>query len=84
MFELFVIGGDAIVDENERARNVAIDGVGVVGGKLFGLLIGCGIGGKRRLLELGFEGRRCDELDDALDWSGKENVEALDVSVPTI
>ena len=49
-FENFVVIRDAVIHVNERAGDVAVSGIRVVGWKLLGLLIGCGILGHRRFL----------------------------------
>ena len=82
--ELLVVGGNAEVDEHERSRDVAVSGVGVVRRELLGLLTGSRIAGDRNLLERRLEHRRLDELDDPLLRSRKENVEALDLRVPSV
>ncbi len=79
--EFFVVIRDAVVDVNQRSGDVAVGGVGVIGGQLFGLLVGSGIDGQHRFLEFGGEFRGFDQFDDSNFWSGKENVETFDVGV---
>jgi hypothetical protein len=82
--KLLVIFRHTIVDVDKRSGDIAVDGVGVVSGKLLGLLIRGGILRKSGLLELGGEFRAAfDEFDEALPGCGKENVELLYVGVET-
>ena len=78
--ELLVVVRDAVVDVDQRRGDVAVDRVGVVGGQLLGLLVGGGIDGQRRLLQLGGELRGLDQFDDALFRRGKEDVEGFDAA----
>ncbi len=48
--ELLVVGWCAEVDVDERGGDVAVTGVGVVGGQLLGLLVGGGVDGEDRLV----------------------------------
>ena len=80
--QFLVVLGQAVVDENQRGGHVAIDRVGVVGGQLFALLIGGGIYGDRRLLQLGGELRRLDHFEHAFFGRRKQHVEGFDVRVP--
>src|SRR5450759_2613042 len=84
LLQLFVVGGYSVVNEDERAGDITVDGVGVVRRQLFRLLVGCRVTRDRGLLQRCLEGRRSHEFDDALDRSRKENVEVLDVRVPTV
>src|SRR5450759_2232505 len=84
LLQLFVVGGYSIVDENERAGDITVDGVGVVRRQLFRLLVGCRVTRDRGLLQRCLEGRRRHKLDHALYGSRKENVEVLDMRVPPV
>src|SRR5262249_28898216 len=64
-----VVFRDAIVNEDQRCGDVAVDGIRVVSGKLFVLLIGRRILRYGRLLQLGGElGAAFDQLNGALFW----------------
>ena len=82
--ELVVVRGHAIVHEDQRASHISVDRVSIIRWELLGLLIGSGINGDGRLLQLRSERRWSNELDDALDGSREENVEILDVCIQTV
>src|SRR5207249_8191432 len=77
-----IVGRHAVVHEDERSGDVTIDRVRVVRRKLLVVLSGGRIDGDCWLLELGLEGDRRDELDDALLRRREEDVEALDLRLP--
>ncbi len=81
--EFLVVVRDAVVDVNQRGSDVAVRRVGIVGGKLFGLLVGCGIDGQRRLLQFGSEFRGFEQFYDPHFRSGKQSIESLDVGIET-
>ncbi len=79
--QLLVVIRSAVVDVHQRRGNIAVTRVGVVGGKLFRLLVGGGIDGQRRLLQLGGEFCGLEQFDDAHFRGGKQHVESFDVGV---
>src|SRR5262249_55707923 len=80
--ELVVVLGDAVVHEHEWGSDVAVLGVGVVGGQLLTLLAGGGIVGDGGLLELGDILRAAVyQLNDALLRCGIQNVKRLDLGI---
>ena len=79
--ELFVVGGDAVVDVHQRRSRFAVDRVGVINRKLLALLIGGGVDRDGRLLQLGGELGRLDHFHQALFGSRKEHVEILNVRI---
>ncbi len=79
--QLFVVFAHAVVHIDERAGDVAVFGVGVVGGQLLGGLRRRGIDSDRRLLQLGGELRGLEHLELALFRRRKEHIEGLDVRV---
>src|SRR2546426_12439861 len=80
--ELLVIPGHAVVHVDERPGDVAVRGIGVVGGELLVLLAGRGVAGHGRLLELGDEAGGRHELDRPLARGGEQHVERLDLRLP--
>ena len=79
--QFLVVIRSAVVDVHQRRGDVAVGRIGVVGGQLFSLLIGCGIDGQRRLLQFGGEFCRLDQFDDPYFRRGKQHVETFDVGV---
>ena len=79
--QFFVVIRSAVVDINQRRGDVAVGRVGVVGGKLFGLLVGGRIDGQRRLLQFGGEFRGLEQFDDAHFRRGKQHVESFNAGV---
>ncbi len=80
--EELVVFSPAVVDVDQRRRDVAVDRVGVVAGKLFRLLSRCRIAGNGRFLEFRRELRRLDQLQPAFHRRREEHVEALDLGAP--
>src|SRR5262245_8933459 len=74
--ELFVVLAVAVVDVDERARDIAIGGVGVVSEKLFAGLIRCWIDGQDWLLHLGLERLGREHFEDSFFRRGEENLES--------
>src|SRR2546426_208353 len=81
--ELLVVRGNAVVHVHEGPGDVAVRGIGVVGGELLVLLAGGGIAGDGRLLELGDEASGRHELDHPLARGGEQHVERLDLRLPS-
>ena len=79
--EPLVVFGHAVVDIDQRRRDIAIDRVGVVGGQLLVVLAGGGIASYGRLGELGRETLRRDHFEGARLGSGEEHLEGFDVGV---
>ena len=79
--ELLVIGRNAVIDVDQRRRDVAVSGINVVGGQLLVVLARRGVHGHGRLLELGDEPRGFHKLHDAVFGRGEEHVKGLDVRV---
>ena len=82
-FQLFVVRRPAVVDVDERAGDVAVDGVRVVAGQLLRRLTRGGIDGERRLTERRLEGGRRDHLDEAFFRRREEDLVGLDARVPS-
>ena len=80
--ELLVVGGYTVVDEHQRTGDVAVNGIGVVRGELFGVLRGRWIACDGRFLQHCLVRRGSDHLQHALDWRGEQHVERLDVRIP--
>ncbi len=76
-----VILRDAIVHIDERCGHVAVDGIGVVGRELLGLLIRGRVLRDGRLLELRDEADRLDELEDPGLRGRKKHVVLLNLRV---
>ncbi len=79
--ELFVIRGNAVVDVNEVAGDVTVNGVGVVHRQLFAGLPRCRILRNRRLEQLCRVLLRRDQLNQPFFRRGKEDLEFFDVGV---
>ena len=79
--EFFIIFGYSVIHINQRGSNVTVNGVSVVGWKLFGLLVGGGIDRYWRLLQLRHEFCWLNQFHNALLRSGEEHVEVLHMSV---
>src|SRR5439155_1140355 len=80
--ELLVIRGNAVVHVDERPGDVAVRGIGVVGGELLALLAGGGVPGHRWLLELRDEAGGRHELDRPLARGWEQHIERLDLRLP--
>ena len=72
--KFFVIVGNAVVDVNERRRDVAINRVRVVRRQLLGLLARGRIFGDRRLLQLGHEANRLDHFENPFLRRGEKDL----------
>src|SRR5205814_3829320 len=75
--QLFVVLRHPMVDVDELARDVAVDGIGVVDGKLLVGLAGRGVLLEGRLRQRRFELRGRDQLEEARLRRGKEDPEFL-------
>ena len=80
--EFFIIFGYSVIHINQRGSNVTVNGVSVVGWKLFGLLVGGGIDRYWRLLQLRHEFCWLNQFHNALLRSREEHVELLDFRIP--
>src|SRR6185436_4628948 len=79
--QLVVVGGDALIDEDQLAGDVAVDRIGVVGGeRLAGLRRG-GVLREGRLAERRCEAGGLQELQDAGLRRREEDLELLDGDV---
>ncbi len=79
--EPVVVGGDAVVHVDERCGDVPVHRVRVVRRELLGLLARRRISRHGRLLQLGDELGRRDELHHTLFRRGEQHVERLDLGV---
>ena len=80
--EDFVVFGDAVVDVDERAGDVAVGRVRVVGRELLGLLVGGWILRNKGFLKLGDVLRAAvDEFDEAFFRRGEKHGEGFDVGI---
>ncbi len=81
---MLVVCGRAVVDVDEGRGDVAIAGVGVVGGELLIFLVGGGIDGEGRLFEFGGEFVGAEELELAGFWRGEERFHLFDLGVEAV
>src|SRR5208283_2695417 len=78
---VFVVLRQAVVDEHQRPRHVAVNRISVVGRKLLRLLVRRGINRQRRFLEFGRELCRLNHFEHPHLRSGEQHIERLDVRI---
>ena len=81
--KLLIVFGDTVVHVHKRRRDIAICRIGVVDGKLLGLLVRCGINLYSRLLQLGNELFRLYEFDHSFFRSREEDFESFYFCIET-
>ena len=79
--QLFVIVAVAVIHIHQRRGHISVDGIGVVGRKLFGSLARSRIDGEGRFLQLGAKFRGLDEFEHPFFRRGEQYIEGLDVRV---
>ena len=79
--QFLVVLRHSIIHEDQRGGDVAIRRIGVVGRKLFRLLVRSGIDLDSRLLQNGSERGRLDHFHQAFFRRGEQNVEGFDMGI---
>src|SRR5665213_1325539 len=81
--EFIIVGRNSVVDIYQRARNVAINRVGIVRRKLLRRLVSCRIARYRWLSKLRDETRRCDHFKLSFLRCREEHIELFYVRIPS-